>query len=120
MANEATMLGSLAFSKGSVQGKSLNPGSKQINVSGSNYVEGSMSVPTSSTALPLGSIATPGCFIIVNLDGTNYIEVLSATGGSVLLKIKPGEFAVGRFGVAAPAVKANTSACLIDYLIVED
>lgn len=119
MAQELTINLSLAYSKQGTQG-SMSSGTQKFTVLGTNYARLTMSVPTTTTALPLGSIATPGYCIITNRDNTNYVEVYTDTGGSAALKLKPGEWAVFRFGVSAPAVKAHTSACIIEYLLIED
>jgi hypothetical protein len=120
MANEITVTGSLTFAKGNVATNGLTRSGQQFNVSGTNYTRKTQNIGTSAEVLALGEIGTAGWFLIYNMDATNYVEVLDSTGGNVCLKIKPGEFACGRFGAAAPALKANTAAVNVDYIVVED
>lgn len=120
MADEITVTGLLAFEKSPAAEVSVGESAKTFDVTGSKYVTGVQEAGTSAEAIGLGDVGTPGFFFIKNLDDTNYMEVLSATDGEVLLKVKPLEFAVGRFGCAAPAVKADTAAVDFEYLIVED
>jgi len=120
MADEINVTGLLSFEKSPAAKISVGVSAAKFTVTGTKYVHGLQNVGTAAEAIGLGDIGTPGYFFIKNLDATNYLEILSATDGSVLLKIKAGEFAIGRFGAAAPAAKANTAAVNIEYLIVED
>lgn len=118
---EITVGASLGFAKSALANQ-MTQLSKTFDMTGTPYERRSMSVPTAATALPLGDVTTPGWCFIINLDPTNYVEVLISTGLTALIKLKPGEFAVFRFAAAAvaPAVKANTAAVLIDYLLLQD
>ena len=121
MANEATVSAYLSFVKGTVDTK-MSRQAIQFTVAGTNYIQESMTVPTTAggTAIPLGSVGTPGFYFIKNNDATNFVTILSGVGGTALLKLKAGEFTVGRFSVATPAALANTLSVQIEYLIVED
>ncbi|MEN6537788.1 MAG: hypothetical protein ABFD89_29320 [Bryobacteraceae bacterium] len=120
MADEVTVTGLLAFEKSPSAKISVGLSAGKFSVTGTKYVHGVQNVGTAAEAIGLGDLGTPGWFYLKNLDTANYVEILSATGGAVLLKIKAGEIAVGRFGAAAPAAQANTAAVNIEYLIVED
>jgi hypothetical protein len=124
MAQELTIAASLAFAKGNVASisRSLATGSK-FNVSGSRYVEGVKSATTSAVAIDLGEMAgTLGWYFFRNLDATNYIEILDSSAGAAIIKLKPGECAIGRFpaAITAPAAKANTASAQLEYLFIED
>jgi len=94
-----------------------------ISVSGKNYVEGTMAVPTTAggTVIPLGSLTGLGWGIFWNHDGTNYVDILPATSGVSIVRMLPGEPAVFRFGsgITAPAALAHTAVVLMEYLIIE-
>lgn len=99
-----------------------------FTVTGTNSVHQRQTIPTdaSGTAISLGvggtgGIATLGYGIFVNRDATNYIELMTAVSGTKIAKLFPGEVAMFRFGsgVTAPAAIANSTACLLEYLIVE-
>src|SRR4051812_16304682 len=119
MANELTLNLTVSFARLSILASMIS-GAKQFDVAGSDYVRSTMLVPTSVTALPLGSIGTAGYCMMVNRDATNYVEVYTAVAGAAAIKLKPGEWAVFRFATAAPAAKANTAAATVEYLIIED
>lgn len=96
-----------------------------FSITGKNFVLNTKSFPTSAggTAIPLGGITgNLGWAAIKNNDPTNFITVLNAASGTTFLKLKPLEMAVFRFdtSVTAPAILANTGACLVEYLILED
>lgn len=120
MAQEITATASLAYSKGSIASVSMAKSGSRFDVSGSNYERGTQTITTSSPqAIGLGSVGTPGWFYIQNNDATNYVTIFDATSGNAFLKLKPGEFAVGRFAATAPAAQANTASVAIEYMIVE-
>lgn len=124
MANELQVTGLVTFTKSPASSASLGSSSAaQFNVTGTRYVRSTQSIPTDAggTAIDKGGMAgTNGWCYIKNLDTTNYVEILTGVGGTVFLKLKPGEFFIGRLGCAAPAAQANTGAVVIEYLLVED
>lgn len=121
MANEITVAALLSFAKG-VLSDTMQKTATTFDMTGVPYERRTMSVPTTAggTALPLGDVTTPGYCFIRNTDPTNYITVKPAAAGVDTIKIKAGEFAVFRFAAAAPAVLANTAACVIEYLLLQD
>lgn len=120
MANELTVTGTLAFTKAPVDQITMNVAGKSFNVAGTRYVRGVQNVDTTPEAIGIGEITAPGWFFIKNLDASNYVEILTAAAGAAFLRLKPGEFAVGRFGVTAPAAQANVAAVNIEFMVVED
>ena len=119
MAKEITAGASLAFAKSPELGVSVSKSGVTFDVSGSRYTRLVMTIPTSATALDLGDITSPGWYYIANLDTTNYCDIMTSTGGAAFLRLKPGEFSIGRFAVAAPAAQANTGSVQLEYLIIE-
>ena len=95
-----------------------------VSMTGSKYVEGVMSVPTTAggTAIPVSALANLGYAMLVNMDPTNYVQLLSAASGTVLIKLLPGDIALFRFdgGITAPALLAHTAAVNVQYLILEN
>jgi hypothetical protein len=120
MAQEITATASLAYAKAPILAVSMAKSGSRFDVAGSNYERGTQTMGTSSAvAIGLGSVGTPGWFFIQNNDSTNYVDIYDATGGNAFLRLKPNEFAVGRFAAAAPAAKANVASVVIEYMIVE-
>ncbi len=120
MANELTLTGSLSFAKGRVAAVGMSKVGVQFTVSGSKYTRQTISAGTSAfVALDKGGIGTVGYLYIQNLDVTNYVEIAEATGGTGTIKLKAGEFALFRCATSTPSVKANTAACILEYLMVE-
>jgi hypothetical protein len=125
MANELTCTGSVQFAKGQVGAVALTKSGAKFNVTGTNYARGTFSVPTTAggTAIPLDGLATAGgWYYIQNNDSTNYVQILNAASGTVVLQIMPLEFAIGRFdaGVTAVAAQAHTAAVVIEYLFIDN
>lgn len=125
MANEITIVASLAYADSSIFIAQLllsiaSPGTFTIGTP--RAVQNVMSVPTTAggTAIPLGSVATPGWAAFKNNDVTNYIELLTATSGTKFAKLPPKGIALLYIpsSVTAPAALANTGACLMEYLIL--
>jgi hypothetical protein len=121
MANELTIATSLSYTKSPVSTVALNEAGKTISVNGIKYVRGVQAIGTAAEAIDLGDVATPGWFFLRNLDSTNYVDILTqVAGGAAFLRLKPGELAIGRFAVAAPAAQANGAAVNLEYMIIED
>jgi hypothetical protein len=120
MSQEITATASLSYAKGNISTVTMGKSGSRFDVSGSNYERGTQTITTSSPQeIGLGSIGTPGWFFIQNNDSTNYVTIYDATSGNAFLKLKPGEFATGRFAAAAPAAQSNTSSVVIEFMIVE-
>lgn len=125
MADEITLSIALAFSKNSVSVDTTDMGltALEFDVSGTDYIKGTQSIGTaSSEAIAKGEITTPGWLVIKNTDSTNYIEIGNGTftSGNGTVKIKPGEGQAFRVSGTTPHALANTGACIIHYLLIED
>jgi len=71
-------------------------------------------------AIVLGEVTAPGWAIFINRDETNFIKLLTGTGGVIFAKLKPGEPAVLRLGsgAQAPYAQADTAACQMEVLLI--
>ncbi len=121
MSIQITAMLSLAGAGVSVQ---LQTAGLTVTMSGSKYIEGIMNVPTTSggTVIPVSALANLGYAMFLNMDPTNYVQLLSAASGTVLIKLLPGDVALFRFdgSVTAPALLAHTAASNVQYLILEN
>jgi hypothetical protein len=125
MANELTIASSALFVKG-LKRVSFNKGSSQVDVSGTDYFYGTQIAAISGgggAALDKGNVTALGLFIGKNNDATTAINILAATGGTVIISIPP--LAVVSFffgsGVTAPFVISSSASLTaeLEYLIVE-
>lgn len=92
---------------------------KQFDVAptGSQQITGVESLATSSTALNAGSLSGAGALMIINLDATNFVQIDSAsTFDKFPQKIGPGEARVLGPQTTTLFGKADTAACLVQYL----
>lgn len=108
---------SARFSKGGTNFDSPL-GSLYIDVSGSVAVKNTVSVGTVDETLDKGDIGTVGFLIGKNLDPTNFI--LIGDGTNYLNKVKAGEPICTRWNGANVHAKADTAACLFEYMLVSD
>ena len=117
MANELSLRATLVFSKG---GAKVNRSeSISVTVTGDAFSHDVQSVGTTEEELAQGAeLGTPGYVLLYNLDSTNYVEVGSTTG-VYDIKLKAGEIALYRHNSATLYAKANTAACLVEYVIIE-
>lgn len=121
MANEVTMSVALSASK---NGAIVNPGAKTklLTMSGSNMLQNTVSVGTSSQLLSLGDISgAPSAIMITNLDSTNYVLISGETGFTAVMQIKilAGETILITPLAATFYAKSDTAACLIQIVAVE-
>lgn len=118
MANEATIVGAMSFTKSGVSSSLL----KQVfeTMTGSDFVHGYQTIGTSEEAIAIGDVTAGGWIMIINKDATNYIKV-HKTGdvANYIIRLNAGEFALFRAAVA-PYATADTSACEIEYLVIDD
>lgn len=122
MANELALNASLTYTKNSVViNEAINALLVTVTGNGLNSLN-SFSATTAAIAIPLGSSTSAGGWIFVmNLDPTNYVNLLTGTSGTIFGRLLPGEFALFRFdaSVTAPAVQAHTSACQIKFCLFD-
>jgi hypothetical protein len=118
MANELTLSGSIKFAKSNVE-DGMAKGGLQVDVTGSKCTHMVQAIGTSEEAIDIGDIGTSGYMFVVNRDTTNYVSIRPGTGTANCIKLKAGEFALFRIETAPWAI-ANTAACNIEFLIVEN
>lgn len=91
-----------------------------VTVSGTKCLKNRQSVGTSAEALEIGDMTTPGYFIGLNTDATNYVTIRDGEDGADVVKLEAGEVAMFRLATATPYVIANTDECELRYMVVED
>ena len=89
-----------------------------FDLSTATFTHNVQTVGTSEEAILKGDVATPGYFIAVNLDSTNFVSIRAATGGTNMVKLMPGKVCVFMFAAADPFWIADTGACRVEYLLV--
>jgi len=119
MANELSLSGSASETKNGATYSATY--TKTVTVSGDTPVSTVQSIGTSDETLSLGEISSLGYLIAKNLDATNYLEI-GYTSGTYAIKLKALEFCIFRVGSGMTAIhaKANTGACLLQYLLLPD
>ena len=118
MANELTVTGALELNKDSIE-VSLSESIK-VTVSGSKITEIIQNIGTSAESVDIGDIGTVGYVIAKNLDTTNFVELRDGAAGADVVKMKAGEIAVFRSVAADLNAIADTAACNVRFLIIED
>jgi len=118
MANELRISVSVAYGKGNASvSKSKSP---SIDVTGNIFAHGVQNIGTTEEELTLISgMSTLGYVLLHNLDDTNFVEVGSVTG-ELGIKLNPDEIALFRTNGAGIFAEADTAACDLEYLIIED
>ena len=118
MSDELDLSFSVKFSKGGAEIPARRE-NLSVDITGDAFTHEVQEVGTVEEELPQGAdLGTPGYCFIKNLDDTNYVEV--GLTGSYTIKLKAGECALFRCAGASLYAKANTAACLVEYIIVED
>ena len=118
MAKEISSTVNLSFSKGGAAGR-LVAGPTLIDMTGTKFIQGVVSIGTTDESLDLSDVSpTPGLTVLQNLDTVNYVEV-GVDGTNYVIKINAGESCLFRVDGAAIHLKANTGACLVQFLVVQ-
>lgn len=122
MADELTVAATLTVTKSPSPTVSLSSGSISVTVSGSRFVKNIQNVDTSEEALQLGDLSgVLGWCLMINRDTSNYVRVRAASAAADLIRMEAGEPALFRLDPAiTPYVIADTAACDLEYVIVED
>lgn len=126
MSNELSVTASLQYTNSAknIASKSLAVQASLFSISGTNYSAGTQSVPTTAggTAIPVSNLASLGWAMFKNNDPTNYVDILTAVGGTAFARLQPGEILLMRINpaITAPAALAHTAAVEMEYLICEN
>lgn len=120
MANEITLSAQLAYADSDLADVALALLTYKGSITTKIYHQGKQSVATSQAALNLGAVSALGWFLAVNRDPTNFIKILTATAGTIMVKLLPGAPCLFYFGsgVTAPFVIADTATCILEYLLL--
>ena len=87
---------------------------------GTTYQAGVVTIATSATAIPLGSVSSPHWAYLKNLDATNYVKVRNGSSGADVIRLYPGKCAIFPFETGAvPYAIADTASCKVEYLICQ-
>lgn len=89
------------------------------SISTKKYTRAKQNVGTSEEAINLGEVTSPGWFMAINRDETNFVMIQVGTSGAAFAKLRPGEFCLLRLGTGAtaPYAIADTAACQIEYMV---
>ena len=116
MADEVKIGTTLNLKKGS--GGTFFNSSFKGNIDGDASEARIVSVGTSFEKLStISDVGSPEYIFIQNLDDTNFITIGTSTDEH--FKLKPGEFCVFNTGGSDTYAKADTAACLVEYIITE-
>lgn len=96
MANELTVSGRIVENAWEDSTPSVE--SLDVDMTGDNVAKGRMATTTGDVAVPLGALATLGWFFFKNTSATTTITIKTASSGTAVLSLLPGEFAMGRLG----------------------
>lgn len=120
MANELTVNASLAYEDADDVTASIVNTDDLITVTTLKPSKHRQTITTSEVAINLGGISSIGWLMFKNLDPTNYIEIKTGTGGTIIGKMLAGEsYGPVRCGsgITAPFAIANTASCEMEILI---
>ena len=120
MANEITVTASLSFTKGGITQTFAGLAAATFDFTGTEWIFIQANVAASEVALDYGSISTAGWFLFKNLDATNYVALRPGTGVADFAKVEAGEICLCRLAGTTVFTEANTAACDVQYLLLED
>lgn len=119
MANEIQFSASLQVANGTTV--SLNA-SASATMAGADFIAGTQAIGTTTEAITLGDVATPGYIMIKNTDATNFVQIGLATpvtAGDAFAKLLPGEFCLVPTRQTVIYALADTAPVNIQKIIVE-
>ncbi len=124
MANEINFNASIQVRKGNYV-DSFVPGSISLDLSdpsGDGGVQEICNLATCAQGEAIGvtDVTSGGVFWFRNLDDTNFVEIGTQVSGTFypFLRLKAGEYAVGRIGTSAPYARANSAVVKLQYRIL--
>lgn len=123
MANEITITATLEYLRTYSKAVADLVKAKKFSQTTQGHQGGEWTVGTAEEDLTLSDVAAPGFAIFVNTDPTNYVELGYSDGGTMkaLVRLRTGEPALFRVnGALTIRAKANTAACKVAYLVLND
>lgn len=120
MANEISLSASLACAKDGATAQGT--AALSITMAGTEFTQNVQAVGTSTEALNLGDVATPGYLLVKNLDSTNFVMVglvTAVTSGNAFAKLLPGEALLIPTRQTTIYAIADTAACNCLVVVVE-
>jgi len=127
MANEVKVIAALQVANGTFEFPKVGGSQLQFDQAApGGGVPGSMEIPTTAggTVVDLSELTTVGWAYFKNLDDTNYVQHGPEAAGAIVVygRMEPGEPALFRLdpGIANLRMIANTAACLVQILVMED
>jgi hypothetical protein len=91
----------------------------KFNMAGTTFAEGTISVGTSATLIPLGGVTQPHWAYFANRDGANYVTLFNGATGAVFARLYAGEAAyVPLDPGCVPYAQANGAPCSLEYLVI--
>lgn len=120
MADEITILASLAMSKGGTT-ETLATGTQKFAMSGRRYLKQKQVIGTSYETLQVGELSTRGYLLLINKDPDNFVTV-SNLGVLALAILDAGDgFMILKVGAdfQAPQLKADTAECEVQSFFLE-
>lgn len=123
MADEITAVSQITLSNGSNYEQWVS--SDNIDQTAGGSVKKTLSIGTSEEVIDLDDISTPGWCMMQNLDDTNVVLWGPTSGGSLVTAgvLRPGEPPSGPFRLdpsISLRMQADTAACLVKLMILED
>ena len=121
MADEVTLNLRMQLANGSLA-VDFNPGRLTSDQTTQGYFDGVRSIAMSETSVALSGITTPRQCVLYNLDATNYVEV-GTTTADYPIRLEAGglpNFLTLNDSKTTLYLKANTAACNVRILVLED
>ena len=118
MANELTITVQANLINGNLR-KPFQPAQFNVDQTTANAAGGPQTIGTTEEQLGQGDVSTLGWLFLTNTDTTNYVQI-GFSAGTYGIRIAAGQtMAIPLEPGATIYCKANTAACIVDYLITE-
>jgi len=120
MATQLTLNGSIAYADADGTEDSLAVVNFLKTLASPLLSHFKQSVGITEQVIPLSGITSPGYCLIINWDATNFVNVKTATSGTVFARLDPGGgFCLLRLGSGAqvPFIIADTAACACEFFV---
>lgn len=120
MADEICLTCSLTVYKSSIMAHAQSDAfvADLHDMSGSNFISGTISVGITAEAIPMGDVTAPHWAWFHNKDSTNFIKIRNGSSGADVIKLLAGErCAVPLLDSGTYYAIADTAACIMYYRI---